>query len=111
MPIHMESLNLLWIHERMFRLNLQLLMIFCLHFWLQMETNIYLLGFCVQLLEKEMQSALETAGCFIAGPTATLAPADKELYKRRDVTATVDSIPLCVGQFLSIYVLLIRIVR
>jgi thymidine phosphorylase len=51
----------------------------------------------VQLLEKEMQSALETAGCFIAGPTATLTPADKELYKRRDVTATVDSIPLCVG--------------
>lgn len=58
-------------------------------------------GFCVQLLEKEMQSALETAGCFIAGPTATLAPADKELYKRRDVTATVDSIPLCVASIIS----------
>lgn len=65
----------------------------------------------MQLLEKEMQYALERAGCFIAGPTATLAPADKELYKRRDVTATVDSIPLCVGEFLSIYVLLIRIIR
>jgi len=51
----------------------------------------------VQLSEKEMQSALEIAGCFIAGPTETLAPGDKELYKRRDVTATVDSIPLCVG--------------
>lgn len=58
-------------------------------------------GFRVQLLEKEMQSALETAGCFIAGPTATLAPADKELYKRRDVTATVNSIPLCVGSIIS----------
>lgn len=59
-------------------------------------------GFRVQLLETEMKSALETAGCFIAGPTITLAPGDKELYKRRDVTATVDSIPLVVGQFVTV---------
>jgi hypothetical protein len=100
MPIHIESLNPLWIHERIFRLNLQFLTIYCVNVWLQKETDISVLGFRVQLLEKDMQSALETAGCFIAGPTVTLAPADKELYKRRDVTATVDSIPLCVGQFI-----------
>lgn len=55
----------------------------------------------MQLLETEMKSALETAGCFIAGSTMTLTPGDKELYKCRDVTATVDSIPLVVGQFVT----------
>jgi len=55
----------------------------------------------VQLSETEMKYALETAGCFIAGPTMTLTPGDKELYKRRDVTATVDSMPLAVGQYFT----------
>lgn len=58
-------------------------------------------GFRVQLSETEMKYALETAGCFIAGPTMTLTPGDKELYKRRDVTATVDSIPLVVASIIS----------
>jgi len=58
-------------------------------------------GFRVQLSETEMKYALETAGCFIAGPTTTLTPGDKELYKRRDVTATVDSIPLVVASIIS----------
>lgn len=58
-------------------------------------------GFRVQLSEMEMKYALETAGCFIAGPTKNLTPADKELYKRRDVTATVDSIPLVVASIIS----------
>jgi thymidine phosphorylase len=60
----------------------------------------------VQLSEKEMKYALETAGCFIAGSTMTLTPGERELYKRRDVTATVDSIPLVVGQFFTMYSLL-----
>jgi thymidine phosphorylase len=60
------------------------------------------LEYRVQLSENEMQYALEKAGCFIAGPTERLAPGDKELYKRRDVTATVDSIPQCVGLFITI---------
>lgn len=73
--------------------------------YLVIKTDKYsLLGYCVQLSENEMHYALKTAGCFIAGPTETLAPGDKELYKRRDVTATVDSIPLCVGLFISIHI-------
>ncbi|XP_063225224.1 thymidine phosphorylase-like [Bacillus rossius redtenbacheri] len=58
-------------------------------------------GFRVQLEVRELEEALRQAGCFIAGPTGRLAPADKELYQRRDVTSTVDSVPLVVASIVS----------
>jgi thymidine phosphorylase len=58
-------------------------------------------GYKTQPDEKLLRKAIEAAGCAIIGQTGDLAPADKRLYAIRDVTATVESVPLITASILS----------
>jgi pyrimidine-nucleoside phosphorylase len=58
-------------------------------------------GFRTNLNESEFVEAVKKAGLAIIGQTKSLAPADKKIYALRDVTATVDSIPLICGSIMS----------
>src|SRR6185369_7461934 len=58
-------------------------------------------GFRINLSLDEMKAALVQTGCAMLGQTAQIAPADKKLYALRDVTATVESIPLISASIMS----------
>jgi pyrimidine-nucleoside phosphorylase len=58
-------------------------------------------GFRVNLSEKEYLLQLERIGVALIGQTERVAPADRKLYALRDVTATVDSLPLIAASIMS----------
>ena len=58
-------------------------------------------GFRVNLSETEFRDALRKVGLAMIGQTQDIAPADKKLYALRDVTATVESVPLITASILS----------
>ncbi len=58
-------------------------------------------GFRVNLSMEDYRAQVEKLGLCLIGQTAELAPADKKLYALRDVTATVECIPLICASILS----------
>jgi pyrimidine-nucleoside phosphorylase len=58
-------------------------------------------GFRTGLLLGEFQQMLAEVGCSMIGQTSEIAPADKTLYALRDVTGTVESIPLISASIMS----------
>ena len=60
-----------------------------------------LTGYNVAPGKRQLMRVLRDAGCAIVGASARLAPADRRLYAIRDVTATVESVPLITASILS----------
>ena len=58
-------------------------------------------GYRTSLSEAEFLGQVKKIGLAVVGQTADLAPADKKLYALRDVTDTVDSIPLIASSIMS----------
>jgi pyrimidine-nucleoside phosphorylase len=58
-------------------------------------------GFRTTLSQEEMLAAMRKLNCVLIGPSERIAPADRKLYHLRDVTATVESVPLITASILS----------
>ena len=58
-------------------------------------------GFRTRLSIDELRAAVKAVGCALVGQTAEIAPADRKLYALRDVTGTIESIPLICASIMS----------
>jgi pyrimidine-nucleoside phosphorylase len=58
-------------------------------------------GFRVEIAPDEMRAQVERIGAALVGQSPELVPADGKLYALRDVTATVDSVPLIASSIMS----------
>ena len=58
-------------------------------------------GFRTNLSLSELRQAISSIRCALIGQTSEIAPADRRLYALRDVTATVESVPLISASIMS----------
>jgi pyrimidine-nucleoside phosphorylase len=58
-------------------------------------------GYRTDLSIDKFKQGVEEIGCIITGQTPEIAPADRKMYALRDVTGTIESIPLICGSILS----------
>jgi pyrimidine-nucleoside phosphorylase len=58
-------------------------------------------GFRTSLTVPEMKAALSSIGCALVGQTVDVAPADRKLYALRDVTGTIECVPLISASIMS----------
>ncbi|MGO4438318.1 thymidine phosphorylase [Rhizobium sp. RAF56] len=58
-------------------------------------------GYTITPDAQRFRKVVDEVGCAIIGQTGSLAPADRRLYAVRDITATVDSVPLITASILS----------
>lgn len=58
-------------------------------------------GYNIALTPDQFAQTVSSCGCSVIGQSGSLAPADKKLYALRDVTGTVDSLPLIASSIMS----------
>ncbi len=60
-----------------------------------------IIGYNTNPTNKQFEKVVKEVGCAIIGQTSNLAPADKKIYSIRDVSGTVESVPLITASILS----------